>query len=259
VISSPLLIAEADAIAYFPPPLKQISSGVLPENVTCSERFSLIIKTTNGFPACVSHTSVEKLIQRGWGTDGAEENIIQKAQSIWDYHLQQQDNEFDGEYIEGPTEDGYEIIKYEVIGNTIKKISSSTLPDNLVHFQDDKEKHHEIWNNFVSLIPEKNRNVSIFYLTTDGIGEIAEGVNRDLDDLSKWHLFYDIYDSYPDEIFDEKSTIHTTIHEFGHILTTSSSQLDVDSKLVRLLVDGENKFDELFATKSEASFLFNFT
>ncbi|MDH3856130.1 MAG: hypothetical protein OES27_08430, partial [Nitrosopumilus sp.] len=67
IISSSFLIAEAGAIVHFPPPLKQVSEGVLPKNVTCSEGFSLIIKTAGASPACVNHTSVEKLIQRGWG------------------------------------------------------------------------------------------------------------------------------------------------------------------------------------------------
>ena len=203
---------ESDAVAYFPPPLKQISNGISPENVTCSENFSLIIKITNELPACVNHSSVDKLIQRGWGsTDGFGVNST-KAQSIWENYIQQQNSEFEGEYIEGPTEDGYEIIHYKITGEHIEEISSPELPDELMHLQKNTEKHYEIWNNFASLIPKYDRNVSMFYLTTDGVGEIAGGVNRDLEDLSKWHLFYDIYDSYPDGVFDESYTIHTTIH-----------------------------------------------
>jgi hypothetical protein len=254
ILSISFLITEADATIHFPPPLKQVSEGVLPKNVICSEVFSLIIKTADASPACVNYTSVEKLIQRGWGIKILDPSIVQKAQSIWDYSIQRQENEFEGDYIKGPTEDGYEITKYEVVGNTIEKISDPKLPSNLVHLQKDNEKHYEIWNNFINLIPEANRNVSIFYLTTDGIGEIGGGVNRDLEDLSKWYLFYDIYDSYPDGTFDAKVTTHTTIHEFGHILTTSSNQLEVDSELLRMLSNDENKFDDIFAIKSEECF-----
>ncbi len=42
-----------------------MSNGILPENVTCTEGLTLVIKTTNNFPACINFTSVEKLIQRG--------------------------------------------------------------------------------------------------------------------------------------------------------------------------------------------------
>ena len=53
-------------IAYFPPPLKQINEGVSPDHVTCTEGLELVLKKSNGMPACVKPTSVEKLIARGW-------------------------------------------------------------------------------------------------------------------------------------------------------------------------------------------------
>ena len=56
----------ANAIAYFPPPLKQIQEGVEPTNVTCTEGLELVLKLSNGQPACIKPSSVEKLIQRGW-------------------------------------------------------------------------------------------------------------------------------------------------------------------------------------------------
>ena len=59
-------IYSADAIAYFPPPLKQIQQGTEPSNVTCTEGLELVLKMSNGQPACIKPSSVEKLIQRGW-------------------------------------------------------------------------------------------------------------------------------------------------------------------------------------------------
>lgn len=53
-------------IAYFPPPLKQISSGTDPAMVTCTEGLELVIKLSNGLPACVKPSSVAKLIERNW-------------------------------------------------------------------------------------------------------------------------------------------------------------------------------------------------
>ena len=53
-------------IAYFPPPLKQIKDGHDSSSVTCSEGFELVLKQSNGLPACVKPSSVAKLIQRGW-------------------------------------------------------------------------------------------------------------------------------------------------------------------------------------------------
>ena len=58
--------AQSNPIAYFPPPLKQISQGVSPSDITCTEGKELVLKKSNGLPACVNPSSVEKLIQRNW-------------------------------------------------------------------------------------------------------------------------------------------------------------------------------------------------
>jgi len=54
------------SIAYFPPPLKQIRDGQNPANVTCTEGLEIVLKQSNGLPACIKPSSVAKLIQRGW-------------------------------------------------------------------------------------------------------------------------------------------------------------------------------------------------
>lgn len=53
-------------IAFFPPPLKQIQDGIEPTNVTCTEGLELVLKFSNGNPACIKPTSADKLIERGW-------------------------------------------------------------------------------------------------------------------------------------------------------------------------------------------------
>jgi hypothetical protein len=64
-----------------------------------------------------------------------------------------------------------------------------------------------------------------------------------------WNLFYDVLDAYRTEILDDKEIIYTTIHEYGHIVTSDTDQIDVDSELINSFTD-EN-FDELFQIKSE--------
>ncbi len=54
------------SIAYFSPPLQQIRDGVEPSHVTCNEGLELLVKQSNGIPACVKPTSVAKLVERGW-------------------------------------------------------------------------------------------------------------------------------------------------------------------------------------------------
>ena len=59
-------ISSSYGVAFFPPPLKQIQDGVEPDKVTCTEGLELILKLSNGNPACIKPTSSEKLIERGW-------------------------------------------------------------------------------------------------------------------------------------------------------------------------------------------------
>lgn len=47
------LTDSAFAIAYFPPPLKQIIDGVDPTNVTCAEGLEIVLKKSNGNSVCL--------------------------------------------------------------------------------------------------------------------------------------------------------------------------------------------------------------
>ena len=66
MVSADNISGKSSSIAYFLPPLKQISQGVSPSNVTCTEGKALVLKQSNGLPACINPSSVEKLIIRGW-------------------------------------------------------------------------------------------------------------------------------------------------------------------------------------------------
>jgi len=47
-------------------PLKQVSSGILPQNVSCKVGLELILKSSNDSPACVKSTSAARLVVSGW-------------------------------------------------------------------------------------------------------------------------------------------------------------------------------------------------
>jgi len=47
-------------------PLKQMAMGVGAHEVRCNAGFELIFKATNGMPACVKSSSVERLVEIGW-------------------------------------------------------------------------------------------------------------------------------------------------------------------------------------------------
>jgi glucose/arabinose dehydrogenase len=50
-----------------PVPLKQFEMGIEPRDVKCKLGFELIIKSSNGMPACVLPDSASKLVSKGWG------------------------------------------------------------------------------------------------------------------------------------------------------------------------------------------------
>lgn len=48
-------------------PLQQFKSGIKAEDVKCKEDFMLVIKASDGSPACVTPHTFDELITRGWG------------------------------------------------------------------------------------------------------------------------------------------------------------------------------------------------
>lgn len=47
-------------------PLKQFKSGISANNVICKKDLRLVIKTSDGTPACVKSQTAQTLIERGW-------------------------------------------------------------------------------------------------------------------------------------------------------------------------------------------------
>lgn len=102
---------QVSAIAYFPPPLKQIKDGIEPSNVTCTEGLELVLKQKTGQPACLKPSSVAKLIERGWAIhvlpDYTEEKNNSEIFALGDYEIQTENVAYhDGitGYLAKPTE-----------------------------------------------------------------------------------------------------------------------------------------------------------
>ncbi len=57
----------ANTTTTIPPPLKQFKSGIAAKDIKCQEGLQLVIKTEDGSPACVTSTTAQKLVERGWG------------------------------------------------------------------------------------------------------------------------------------------------------------------------------------------------
>jgi len=100
-------------IAYLPPPLKQISQGVSPSNVTCTEGKALVLKQSNGLPACLNPSSIEKLILRGWAIhilpDYNDENNNSEIFTLGDFIIESETVTYFGDtmgYLAKPVIDG---------------------------------------------------------------------------------------------------------------------------------------------------------
>ena len=48
------------------PPLKQMNVGIGALDVSCKTDLQLVLKTTNNLPACVSPSTANELVKRGW-------------------------------------------------------------------------------------------------------------------------------------------------------------------------------------------------
>jgi len=47
-------------------PRAQIKSGIAPDEISCKTGLELILKSSDGSPACVKPSTIQKLIERGW-------------------------------------------------------------------------------------------------------------------------------------------------------------------------------------------------
>jgi len=69
VPESELIFLEIDQSRVFSElssPHEQIKMNILPSEVTCNGDLTLILKSTDGSPACVKPSTAEKLVERGW-------------------------------------------------------------------------------------------------------------------------------------------------------------------------------------------------
>lgn len=66
VLSPYTAVVSKCASHYVPTPLGQYRFGIEPINIRCIDEHELILKSSNGLPACVSTETKQKLIERGW-------------------------------------------------------------------------------------------------------------------------------------------------------------------------------------------------
>jgi hypothetical protein len=92
------------------PPLQQFKSRTPIEEILCKENLQLMVKTSNGNPACVRQETMQKLIERGWGTklETTQDSKTSTKSLDKNYTLQINDNIFE--------------IRYSIIGSLLQEI-----------------------------------------------------------------------------------------------------------------------------------------
>lgn len=133
------------------------------------------------------------------------------------------DSELDGsEDLPSDLDEEYILVIYSVDGDEISSPEpNNNIPAELVEYQDDTATQEYIWQFFVDLIPADQRQlVDQFVIFSDGysnvIGAVDEGSSA-----NTWSFEMDIIDAA------DFATLSTTvIHEFGHMLTLSDTQIN---------------------------------
>ena len=115
---------------------------------------------------------------------------------------------------------------YKVNGESISLLKDFDVSGQLKAYQDDKQKHQDIWNFVTRLIPSQYRNkISEFELFYGG-GEFLGYVISTTQDLDKWKFALAIDEvSELSEIDFSNNLTYTAIHELGHVITLNDDQL----------------------------------
>lgn len=119
---------------------------------------------------------------------------------------------------------------YEVIGSDLRKIKDYPVPNRLKRWQEDTERHQQMWDFYKKLIPSDQlhliKEFEVFHSNDELAGYVFE-----LDDGSrKWRtgLAIDLPGDLNGRDLNSEFA-YTCIHEFGHILTLNESQMQSGS------------------------------
>jgi carboxymethylenebutenolidase len=173
---------EAGAIAFFPPPLKQIKDGVSPTMVTCTEGLELVLKQSTGQPACIKPASVAKLIERGWAIhvlpDYSEENNNSEIFALGDYDVESMQVAYYGDtkgFLAKPTVSGnfpavVMIHEWWGLNDNIKVMAEKLASHGYVVLAVD------LYNNQVGTTSEEARQLMTSFDSSEGIKNMNSAV-----------------------------------------------------------------------------------
>ena len=121
-----------------------------------------------------------------------------------------------------PSGEEGEITLYRVQGESIVKITDYNVTGQDLNYQQDTQKHQELWDLVKKVMPASYRTkMSEFLIYNGDVSGSAGFVFETASDLSKWRMGIAI--NYAD---DQQELTYTVIHEFGHILTLNNDQVN---------------------------------
>ncbi|MBE2222857.1 MAG: hypothetical protein IAF02_15035 [Anaerolineae bacterium] len=123
------------------------------------------------------------------------------------------------------------IARYTLDGNL--DITLAGLDDSQPDAQINQQRHQEIWAFLRQILPADLllSDVSEYHIFTDGTEEILAYVSPLPDDPNHWLIGIDIADAGTTGKVNTRDFVHTTIHEFAHILTLEDAQVPPDTSL----------------------------
>jgi hypothetical protein len=127
----------------------------------------------------------------------------------------------------GESEIGGEITLYEVSGDKITKVKDYDVRGEDLDFQNDRDKHYQIWDLVTKIVPLSHRNkMNKFLIYSGNSSQTAGFVDPTSNDLSTWRMGIAIDYAYEGGFNAKKELSYTIIHEFGHILTLNNEQVN---------------------------------
>ncbi|WP_432662140.1 hypothetical protein R9X47_16395 [Wukongibacter baidiensis] len=158
---------------------------------------------------------------------------------------------------ENQDDEGTLIISYSVKnGKTTPQEEPDLEEKEHVKLQKDTKNHKEIWELIKDIVPSKYlKIITHFQINTDGKeGTLAHVTMTEEGDNSKWMISVDMVDGIKnDGKLNEKELTDTIIHEFGHILTLNSDEIDA-----REPKDNESTFVTMEGVTKKESYLNQF-
>ncbi len=101
-------------------------------------------------------------------------------------------------------------------------------PAGLSGLQDEADAQQKIWDYFAAIIPAAQRADLIYYIVaTDGKGGMLASVEHFSGPSDSWALLID-----PADASRPRDLTSTLLHEFGHLLTLNSSQVQPDQTML---------------------------